>query len=97
MATHKIALRRAIALFGNQKAFAEALTKELDRRGSPAIISQQIVSYWCNVSGLPPEHCVPVEELLNFAITKHELCPKVFGDKPYIPISDATVTPSAQV
>jgi DNA-binding transcriptional regulator YdaS (Cro superfamily) len=84
-------LKRAIALCGNQKAFAARLTAALKARGLDREISQQIVSYWSSsASGLPSTYCIDVEEMLNFQVTKHELRPDVFGDKPYVPITEST-------
>lgn len=89
-------LNKAIALAGNQKAFAARLTQALKSRGIAREISQQIVSYWSkSASGLPSTYCIDVEEMLKFQVTKHELRPDVFGDKPYVPISECTNLVSA--
>jgi len=92
-------LKRAISLCGNQTAFAARLTQALKARGiTDRVISQQIVSYWCkSASGLPSTYCIDVEEMLNFQVTKHELRPDVFGDKPYVPISESANSVSAPV
>jgi len=92
------ALHKAIALCGTQTLFAARLTAALQARGLKRVISQQIVSYWCSsASGLPSTYCIDVEEMLNFKVTKHELRPDVFGDKPYVPISESANPISAAV
>lgn len=91
--TPKEALQKAVDLYDNQTTFAAALTEALKARGVDRLISQQNVSYWLrSPSGLPSIYCIDVEELprINFTLTKHMLRPDVFGEKPYVPIDDAT-------
>lgn len=91
--TRKEALKKVIQLCENQILFAAALTKAVRARGLDKVIKQQHVSYWLNsVTGLPSEYCIDTEELpeVNFAVTRHQLRPDVFGTKPYTPIDDAT-------
>jgi len=87
--TPQESLKKAIALCDGQVEFAALLTKVINLKGNPRIISQQIVSYWTRSPfGIPSEFCIDVEELpkVNFQITKHQLRPDIFGATPYQPI-----------
>jgi DNA-binding transcriptional regulator YdaS (Cro superfamily) len=62
------ALNKAIEYCGGLAALARAI-------GTNA----QIVYMWRRRGSVPPKYAIAIERLSGGSITRHELCPKVFG------------------
>ncbi len=63
---------RAVAIHGGRKrAFAESLG-----------ITPQMLNHWLARKRVPAEYCIAVEKATQGIVTRYDLRPEVFGDKP---------------
>jgi len=64
------------------------IAKAVDEAGGVAVIatafgiSPQAVYKWIRAGKAPGNRCVRLEQLSNFVVSRHELCPDTFGEKP---------------
>lgn len=66
-----VALNAAIEIAGGVSKLADSLET-----------NQSVVSNWRLRKKVPPSRCIPIEEVTNGAVTRHDLRPDIFGPKP---------------
>lgn len=73
------ALDRAVELAGGQTALAKKVSERVKGTGVNPITQSHVWNWLNRDRKVPGEYGIPIEEVVGGKVTRHELCPTVFG------------------
>jgi DNA-binding transcriptional regulator YdaS (Cro superfamily) len=74
------ALKKAVRLAGGQTALAEKVNERVKGTGVKPITQAHVWNWLFRDKRVPGEYGIPIEDVIHGEVTRHELCPTVFGD-----------------